>query len=267
MKSILSITSLIAAAALLLTGCGKPQTSAHHLKLGVIAGAEEQVAEVARQVARDKYNLDVELVAFNDYVTPNAALADGSLDANAFQHKPFLDQQIKDRGYPLVVVGRTFVYPIAAYSKRIHRLAELHDAATIAVPNDPTNLGRSLLLLERQGLIQLRPGAGVNATVLDITGNPRKFKIVELEAPQLPRSLTDVDLAIINTTYASQIGLTPPKDGIFVEDSNSPYVNLIVARENNQNSQSVTQFVQAYQSDEVYAAARKIFQDGVVKGW
>ena len=267
MKIIAVLTSLAATALLLLPGCGKQQTAAHHLKVGVISGAEEQVAEVARQVAHDKFGLDVELVTFNDYVTPNAALADGSIDANAFQHKPFLDQQSKARGYHLVVVGRTFIYPIGAYSKRIHRLAELPDGATIAVPNDPTNLGRSLLLLERQGLIQLRPGAGINATVLDIATNPRKFKIVELEAPQLPRSLPDVDLAIINTTYASEIGLTPPKDGIFVEDSNSPYVNLIVAREDNQSAQSVTQFVQAYQSDEVLAAAQKIFQGGVVKGW
>jgi D-methionine transport system substrate-binding protein len=255
------------ATVLMLAGCGNQQPVAHHLKLGVISGAEEQVAEVARRVAHDKFGLDVELVTFNDYVTPNAALADGSLDANAFQHRPFLDQQIKDRGYHLVAVGRTFVYPIAAYSQRIHRLADMRDEATIAVPNDPTNLGRSLLLLERQGLIRLRPGAGLNATVLDIAANPRKLRIVELEAPQLPRALPDVDLAVINTTYASQIGLTPPKDGIFVEDHNSPYVNLIVAREDNQQAESVTQFVKAYQSDEVLAAAEKIFQGGVVKGW
>lgn len=267
MKLISILTPLIAAAVILLAGCGKQQNAAHRLKLGVISGAEEQVAEVARQVALDRYHLDVELVTFNDYITPNAALADGSIDANAFQHKPYLDQQIKDRNYRLVIAGRTFVYPIAAYSKRIHRLAELRDEATIAVPNDPTNLGRSLILLERQGLIQLRPGAGLNVTVLDIVGNPRKFKIVELEAPQLPRSLPDVDLAIINTTYASQIDLTPTKDGLFVEDSNSPYVNLIVAREDNQRDPRIAQFVQAYESDEVLAAAQKIFKGGVVKGW
>jgi len=232
-----------------------------------MAGAEEQVAEVACQVAHDKFHLDVELVTFNDYVTPNAALADGSIDANAFQHKPFLDQQIKDRGYHLAIVGRTFVYPIAAYSQRIHRLSELHDGATLAVPNDPTNLGRSLVLLERQGLIQLRPGAGIIATVLDIAANPRKFRIVELEAAQLPRALPDVDLAIINNTYASQVGLNPAKDGLFVEDSHSPYVNLIVAREENQHDLRLTQFVQAYESDEVLAAAQKIFQGGAVKGW
>lgn len=266
MKALLPLTSFLAAAALL-AGCGKTQSDPHRLKLGVMSGAEEQVAEVAGQVAHDKFHLDVDLVTFNDYVTPNAALADGSIDANAFQHKPFLDQQIKDRGYHLAIVGRTFVYPIAAYSQRIHHVSELPDGATIAVPNDPTNLGRSLVLLERQGLIQLRPGAGINATVLEIAANPRKFKIVELEAPQLPRALPDVDLAIINNTYASQVGLTPTKDGIFVEDSHSPYVNLIVAREDNQHDPRITQFVQAYESDEVLAAAEKIFKGGAVKGW
>lgn len=250
-----------------LTGCRPAPRSENHLRLGVIAGAEEQVAEIARKVAREQHGLDVELVVFSDYVTPNAALADGSLDANAFQHRPFLDRQIADRGYKLVPVGNTFVYPIAAYSRRIGALSELNDGAQIAVPNDPTNLGRALILLARENLLVLRPGAGAEATVLDIAANPRRLRIVELEAAQLPRALPDVDLAIINTTYASQIGLNPTRDGLFVEDKDSPYVNLIVAREDNQDAAKVRAFVQAYQSEEVHAAAREIFKDGVVKGW
>ncbi|MWL73652.1 MetQ/NlpA family lipoprotein, partial [Escherichia coli] len=226
-------------------------------------------AETAVKVAKEKYGLDVELVTFNDYVLPNEALSKGDIDANAFQHKPYLDQQIKDRGYKLVPAGNTFVYPIAGYSKKIKSLDELQDGSQVAVPNDPTNLGRSLLLLQKQGLIKLKDGVGLLPTVLDVTENPKNLKIVELEAPQLPRSLDDaqIALAVINTTYASQIGLTPAKDGIFVEDKDSPYVNLIVTREDNKDAENVKKFVQAYQSDEVYEEANKVFNGGAVKGW
>lgn len=255
------------AGSLLLTACGQKEADSNKIKVGVISGAEEQVAEVAKKVAKQQYGLDVELVSFSDYITPNAALADGSLDVNAFQHKPYLDQQIADRGYKLAVVGNSFVYPIAGYSKKIKNVSELADRASVALPNDPTNLGRSLLLLQAQGLIKLKDGSGLNATLLDVVDNPKKLKLVELEAPQLPRSLDDVDLAIINTTYASQIGLTPPKDGLFVEDKASPYVNLIVAREDNKDAENVQKFVKAFQTEEVYQAANEVFKGGVVKGW
>ena len=220
-------------------------------------------------MAKEKYGLDVELVTFNDYVLPNEALSKGDIDANAFQHKPYLDQQIKDRGYKLVAAGNTFVYPIAGYSKKIKSLEELQPGSQVAIPNDPTNLGRSLLLLQKVGLIKLKDGVGLLPTVLDVTENPKNLKLVELEAPQLPRSLDDaqIALAVINTTYASQIGLTPAKDGIFVEDKDSPYVNLIVTREDNKDAENVKKFVQAYQSDEVYQEANKVFNGGAVKGW
>ena len=254
-KTFAAVGALIGSLALV--GCGQDEKDPNHIKVGVIVGAEQQVAEVAQKVAKDKYGLDVELVTFNDYVLPNEALSKGDIDANAFQHKPYLDQQLKDRGYKLVAVGNTFVYPIAGYSKKIKSLDELQDGSQVAVPNDPTNLGRSLLLLQKVGLIKLKDGVGLLPTVLD------------LEAPQLPRSLDDaqIALAVINTTYASQIGLTPAKDGIFVEDKDSPYVNLIVTREDNKDAENVKKFVQAYQSDEVYEAANKVFNGGAVKGW
>ena len=128
-------------------------------------------------------------------------------------------------------------------------------------------MGRSLLLLQKQGLIKLKADVGLNGTVLDIVENPKQLKIVELEAAQLPRSLDDVDLAIINTTYASQINLLPTRDGLFVEDKDSPYVKLIAAREADKETQKVKQFVQAYQSEEVYKAAQELFHGGVIKGW
>ncbi|MCP4954735.1 MetQ/NlpA family lipoprotein [Photobacterium aquimaris] len=258
------------AAAVTLAGCSDQETAVvdnNKVKIGVMAGAEEQVAEVAAKQAKDKYGLDVELVTFTDYVSPNAALAEGSIDANAFQHKPYLEQQIKDRGYKFAIAGNTFVYPIAGYSNKIKSVDELKDGDQISVPNDPTNLGRSLLLLQQQGLITLKPDAGLTATVLDIVNNPKNLKIVELEAAQLPRSLDDVALAIINTTYASSLNLTPEKDGVFVEDKQSPYVNIIVARQDNVKAENVQKFIQAYQSDDVYNSAQTIFNGGAVKGW
>ncbi|MGR5267388.1 MetQ/NlpA family lipoprotein [Vibrio astriarenae] len=264
-KSLLAIAA--AASALVLTGCGDKEVDTSKIKVGVMAGAEAQVAEVAAKVAKEKYDLDVQLVTFTDYVTPNAALDDGSIDLNAFQHKPYLDQQVADRGYKLTIAGNSFVYPIAGYSKQVTSVDEIADGARIAVPNDPTNLGRSLLLLEQQGLLTLREGVGLLATVRDITENPKNLTILELDAAQLPRSLDDVALSIINTTYASSINLTPERDGVFVEGKESPYVNLIVAREDNVDAENVQNFVKAYQTEEVYTAASEIFQGGAVKGW
>lgn len=272
LKNILPLIGL--ASVLTLTACNdqnttneSQQTDNNQITIGVIAGAETQVAEVAAKIAKEEYNLNVKFIIFSDYITPNAALEEGSIDLNAFQHKPYLDQQMKDRGYKFAIAGNTLVYPIAAYSNKIKSITELKEGDQIAVPSDPTNLARSLMLLEKQGLLKLKEGADLTATVLDIASNPKKFKIVELEAPQLPRSLDDVSLAIINNTYASSINLSPEKDGIFVEDKNSPYVNLMVAREDNVNTKAVQDFVKAYQSEKVYQAAQKIFKGGVVKGW
>lgn len=273
LKKIALASALISS--LVIAGCGDKDDKAtaskdqNSIKVGVILGSELNVAEVAKKVAKEKYGLDVELVTFTDYVIPNEALNKGDIDLNAFQHKPFLDEQIKVRGYKIVPVANTFVYPIAGYSKKIKSIDELKDGDTIAIPNDPTNLSRSLLLLEKQGLIKLQPGKGLTPIVLDIIENPKHLKILELEAPQLPRSLDDkqVVIAVINTAYSSQIGLTPTKDGIFVEDKDSPYVNLIVAREDNKDAENVKTFIKAFQSDEVFAAADKEFKGGAVRGW
>ena len=256
-------------AGILLAGCDQSSSDAKHIKVGVINGAEQDVAEVAKKVAKEKYGLDVELVGFSGSLLPNDATNHGELDANVFQHRPFLEQDNQAHGYKLVAVGNTFVFPMAGYSKKIKSLDELQDGSQVAIPNDPTNLGRSLLLLQKVGLIKLKDGVGLLPTALDVIENPKNLKLVELEAPQLPRSLDDaqIALAVINTTYASQIGLTPAKDGIFVEDKDSPYVNLIVTREDNKDAENVKKFVQAYQSDEVYEAANKVFNGGAVKGW
>lgn len=260
----------IIALSLVLSNCGKSKNNdPHHIKVGVAAGPEFAVAQAAQKVAKDKYGLEVELVTFNDYVIPNEALSQGDIDANAFQHKPYLDEQSKQRGYKLAIIGKTFVYPIAGYSKKIKSLSELKNESTVIIPNDPTNGGRSLLLLEKNGLLKLKSGIDLLPKVTDIVSNPKNLKILELEAPQLPRALDDqnVTIAIINNTFASQAGLVPARDALFVEDKDSPYVNLVVSREDNKNEEKVKQFLQAFQSPEVEQAAIREFKGGAVKGW
>ncbi|MCO6553316.1 MAG: methionine ABC transporter membrane-anchored lipoprotein MetQ [Gilliamella sp.] len=296
-KKLALITTLVSA--FFLTGCDNKQSATTDnksaepakvstLKVGVISGPEEEVAEVAKQQAKELYNLDVELVIFSDYVIPNQALNDGLIDVNAFQHKPFLDEQIKERGYKLSVVGNSFVYPIASYSKKLKPITQSEETgegvkvtsprgetffiaanSTIAIPSDPTNLGRALLLLQHEGMITVDKAKGLLPTVFDITSNPYNYKIIELEAPMLPRSLDDaqVDLAIINNAFAGQVNLTPSKDGIFVEDKDSPYVNIIVARENNKDDENVKNFVKSYQTEAVAEKANQIFNGGAIRGW
>lgn len=248
------------------TSCQRKKED-HVLKVGVISGRESELMETAAKIAKEKYGLTVQIITFSDYTTPNIALNDGSIDLNVFQHKPYLDAQIKDRGYHLAPVGNTFVFPLAGYSKKIKQLNQLPDGAKVALPNDPTNLGRALLLLQKQGLITLKENIGLTGTPLDIVNNPKHLQFIELEAAQLPRSLEDVDLAVINTTYATQINLIPTRDGLFVEEKDSPYVNIIVAREDNQNGKSVQEFVKAYQSAEVLNKANELFEGAVIQGW
>lgn len=272
MKNRAFISIVIVACVLFIAwGCSNSasQRDEHHIKVGILTGPEFHMAEVAKEVAKKKFGLEVELVSFNDYVIPNEALSRGDIDVNAFQHKPYLDVQSKQRGYKLAIVGNTFVYPIAAYSRKIKNIEDLKRGSTVVIPNDPTNGGRSLLLLQKAGLIQLKDGVGLLPKVTDISGNPKNIKILELEAPQLPRALDDneVTIAIINNNFAAQAGLQADRDGLIVEDRNSPYVNLIVAREDNKNDKKVKEFVQSYQSPEVEKAALEGFKGGAIKGW
>ncbi len=268
--SFLSLT-VITFFALSVASCksGTKKNDPNHLIVGVESGPEYKIAQVAQKVAKSRFNLDVELVQFNDYVMPNEALLQKDIDVNAFQSRPYLDVQAKARGYKFIVQGNTFVYPIAGYSRHIKTLSQLQDESTIIIPNDPTNSGRSLLLMEKSGLITLRKGVGLLPTVNDISSNPKKLKIIEMEAPQLTRALDDknVSIAIINNTFSPAAGLIPSRDGLFVEDARSPYVNIVVSREDNKNDLKIKNFVKAYQSVEVENAALSEFKGGAIKGW
>ena len=193
-------TLIFVLCALSLTAC-QPEDK-NTLKVGTISGPETQLMDVAKQVAEEKYGLHIKLIEFTDYVEPNTALNDGSIDANVFQHQPYLDQQIKDRHYKLVAIGKTFVYPMGIYSVKIKHLKELPQGAVIAIPNDPSNEGRALILLQKAGVIQLNKAAGLYATPTQISKNPKQLVFKELDAAQLARSLPDVSLAVINTNFA-----------------------------------------------------------------
>ncbi|RRN04588.1 MetQ/NlpA family lipoprotein [Bibersteinia trehalosi] len=269
-KKILSIALL---SALALTGCKEEQKAnatqqdVRKLVVGVMQGPEAQVNEVAARIAKEKYNLEVKLVEFNEYTQPNIALNAGDLDINAFQSGPFLTREMQERGYKFVIQGNTFVFPIAAYSKKIQNIATLPENAKIAISNELSTVGRSLLLLQANGVIKLKDPTNLYSTELDIVENPKNVSITQIDTALLTRALDDVDLAIINNNYAGQAGLNPEKDGIIVEAKDSPYVNLIVSREDNKDNPLIQDYVKAFQTDEVYQEALKHFPGGIVKGW
>jgi len=239
---------------------------AETLKIGVTPGPHAQILEKVKPIAA-KDGIDLTVLEFSDYVIPNQALSQGDLDVNSFQHQPYLDNQAKDRGYDIVSVAKTVIFPMGVYSKKVKFLDELQPGSKVAVPNDPTNGGRALLLLQDKRLIKLKDGAGLKASPLDIVDNPKKLQIVELDAAQLPRSLDDVTVAVINTNYALESGLDPTKDAIAREASESPYANIIVVRKADKDKPWVAKLVKAYQSDEVKEFIIDKFKGAVVPAW
>ncbi len=267
-KAKLFIGALILGLSIALTGCNdKSTTTTATIKVGTIAGPETKLMEVAKQVAAKEYGLDVQIVTFTDYNQPNEALNNGSIDANMFQHQPYLDQSMAAHGYKLAVAGKTFIYPMGIYSKRYQQLTQIKDGDTVAIPNDPSNKSRALLLLQKAELLTLKDGGSASSTPLDITDNPYHLKIKALDAAQLSRVLPDVGLAVINTNYAVPAGLLPDRDALFIEGKDSPYANLIVVRMGDENNENVKHLVDALHSREVQAEAGKLFQGQVVAAW
>jgi D-methionine transport system substrate-binding protein len=236
------------------------------LKVGVTAGPHAQIFEVVKQEAA-KQGLQIQVIEFSDYVQPNAALAVGDLDANSYQHQPYLDNANADRGYKLVSIAKTVIFPIGIYSKKVKSLDDLKEGARIGIPNDPTNGGRALLLLESRGLIQLRQGAGLKATPLDVASNPKKLRFIELDAAQLPRSLDDTDASAVNTNFALEAGLDPKKDAIAQEAPDSPYANVLVVREKDKNRPDFAKLVAAYHSQAVKDFIVTKYKGAVIAAW
>jgi len=249
-------------------GCGQQSTAKVEkiLKVGVTAGPHAEIMDVVKKVA-EKDGLKIQVVEFNDYIQPNVALNQGDIDVNSFQHGPYLDNIIKDRKYDIMPLAKTVIFPMGIYSTKIKTITDLAQGAIVAIPNDPTNGGRALLLLAKVNLIKLKPGTGLNAAVTDIIENPKNITIKELDAAQIPRSLADIDMAAINTNYAITAGLVPTKDAIAIEDSNSPYANILAVRTKDKEDPSVQKLVKAYHSDEVKAFIQEHFKGSVAVGW
>jgi D-methionine transport system substrate-binding protein len=254
----LLFASAVAAAALSAPGSALAEDK-KTVKVGIISGEDEDVWRVVTAQAAEK-GLKVETVVFNDYTQPNEALERGEIDANAFQHKPYLDNQIKTQGYHIVPVGYTGVWPIGLYSRKFTKVADLPEGAVIGVPNDPSNEGRALRVLQNEGVIKLKDGTGILATTADIAENPKKVEIKELDAGIVGRSVDDLDAAVVNTDWALKSGLTPEQRIAQEPIADNPYRNFIAVKAGSENEAWVKTLVAAYQNDAVKAEFDKVYK-------
>ena len=254
MKKLLAVFAAVAA------------LSAHANETLTVAASAVPHAEILEFVKPTlaKEGVDLQIKVFNDYVLPNVQVAEKRLDANFFQHQPYLDEFNKGKGTDLVSVGKVHVEPFGAYADKIKSLDALPDGANVAIPNDATNEGRALLLLAKAGLITLKDPSSITATPKDVQQNPKNLKFRELEAATLPRVLTQVDLALINTNYALSAKLDPTKDALIIEGAESPYANILVTRTENKDADAVKKLVAALQSPEVKAFILEKYKGAVV---
>ena len=229
------------------------------IKVGIMSGEDEDVWRVVTTEAAKK-GLKIETITFNDYTQPNEALERGEIDANAFQHQPYLDNQIKQNGYHIVRVGYTGVWPIGLYSKKHKSVAELPEGAVIGVPNDPSNEGRALRVLQSEGLIKLKDGTGILATIADVAENPKNIEIKELDAGIVGRSIDDLDAGVVNTDWALKSGLSPAERVAQEPIADNPYRNFIAVKEENKDADWVKTLVSSYQNDTVKAEFDKVYK-------
>lgn len=267
MKKFLSVMLVLVLAVTVFAGCGKKDGADKEIVIGASATPHAEILEQAR-AALEAEGYTLKVIIYNDYVQPNVALASGDLDANFFQHQPYLDQYNTENKADLVSAGTIHYEPIGVYPGKTAAFDALQDGAKIAVPNDATNEARALLLLEANGLIKVKEGAGLNATKTDIVENPKNLEIVEIESAQLARSLADVDLAVINGNYAIEAGLNVSKDAIAFEDKDSAaaetYGNIIAVQKGNESREDIKALVKALQSDTVKKYIEDTYQGAVV---
>jgi D-methionine transport system substrate-binding protein len=233
------------------------------LSVGVTAGPHAVIMEEVKKEC-EKKGVSVKVIEFNDFILPNAALAQGDIDVNCYQHQPFLDDQVKSRGYKIASVAKTIILPLGIYSTRHKSLDSLAVGAKVAIPNDPTNGGRALLLLKKAGLIELKQLE--NPSILDISQNSKKLKIVEIEAPQLPRTLDDVDFSVINTDWILVSGLDPSK-AVYREGIDSPYANILVIRKGDESRADIKILLDIYKSKHIREFILKRYNGNVLPAW
>ena len=253
------LTALAAAAALTASAV----QAADSISVAATAVPHAEILEFVKP-ALAKEGVDLKVKVFTDYVQPNVQVAEGRLDANFFQHQPYLDEFNASRGTKLVSIAGVHVEPFGAYSSKIKNLADLPQGAQVVIPNDATNGGRALLLLQKAGVITLKDGAGITATIKDIAANPKAIKVRELEAATLPRVLDQVDLALINTNYALEAGLNPTKDALIIEGADSPYVNILVTTSEKKDDAALQKLTNALHSAEVKKFIEDKYKGAVV---
>ncbi len=246
----MKLTSIFSALALTAAVALQPALAADKLSIAATPVPHAEILEHIKPALKEA-GVDLDIKVFTDYVQPNQQVADGQIDANFFQHKPYLDSFNKERGTDLVSVGLVHVEPFGAYSKKIDNIENLKEGARVAIPNDPSNGARALLLLEKNGLIKLKDPENLLATSRDVSENPKQLKFTELEAATLARVLDDVDLALINTNYAIEAGLNPLEDALIIEGSESPYANLVAVKAGNEKDERVEKLLKALQSEDV----------------
>ncbi|MFW8565079.1 MetQ/NlpA family ABC transporter substrate-binding protein [Orrella sp. 11846] len=251
--------------ALLASALGLSAGLAHAGQLSVAATPvpHAELLEFVKPIL-EKEGVELDIKVFTDYVQPNRQVADGVINANYFQHKPYLDSFNKEHGTELVSVGLIHVEPFGAYSSKVKSLEDLKEGAQVALPNDPTNGARALLLLQNAGLIQLKDPDNILATARDIADNPKKLKFREIEAANVARVMPDVDLALINTNYALEAGLNPLTDALVLEGEESPYANLVAVRVQDADNEDVAKLVKALQSDAVREQIKTKYQGSIV---
>ncbi|MBY0529385.1 MAG: MetQ/NlpA family ABC transporter substrate-binding protein [Rhabdochlamydiaceae bacterium] len=247
--------------ALLLTGCSTQ--SKESLKVAASAVPHAQMLEFVKPDLKAQ-GIDLIIVVTDDYNIPNRALADKEVDANFFQHIPFMDEQIKQFHYPIVSIAKIEIEPMGIYSKKIKSLTELKQNATIAIPNDPTNEARALLLLQANGVIQIDDSNQTQLTTVNIKNNPKQIKFIEVDSAMLPRSLQDVDAAVINTNYALEAGLSPNQDALAMENKDSPYANILTVREGDENRPDIQALKAALTSEKMKKFINEKYKGAVV---
>ena len=262
MKKRISILSILVLSLFVFVGCGKKADS-DVIKIGVSPNPHADIVKFVEEDLKAE-GINIEIVEIPDYVTPNLLLNDGDLDLNFFQHLPYLDDFNKERNLDLVSIGGVHIEPLAFYSNSLKDIKDLKDGAKVAIPNDAVNGGRALILLENNGLIKLDPNAGLEATPKDIIENKLNLKITMLEATTLPSVLPDVDGAVINGNYALEAGLNPLRDGLIIEDKDSPYVNIVAARKEDKDKEEFKKIISALNSEKVRDYLIENFDGAVV---
>jgi len=263
MKKTKALSLIIVLLISVLAGCSGNSSDENLIKIGV---TPEPHSKLVNLIVDDleKQGITLEIIEFTDYVKPNLALADGEIDANFFQHQPYLDDFAAAEGLDLKTIGTIHVEPMALYLNESTSIEEISQESEIAIPNDTVNGGRALILLESHGLIKLKESAGLEATEKDIVDNPKNLKVTALEAAALPRVLDEIDGAVINGNFALQAGLNPTKDGVIIEGKDSPYANIVVVRSGEENEEKFQKLIKALQSDEVKNFIEENYEGGVV---